>query len=333
MRTALFLSMLLDRPFRVERIRFGRPKPGLKAQHVTILDALQRMSSARIEGARLGSDRIDFRPGGLRAGTYEVDVGTAGAIPLVLQTLLPVCLLSPGEIVLRIRGGTEASMAPTYDWWSHVLVPLVAPAYEGLEARLLRRGFLPAGGGLVELRTRGHGADPSSVVERVQSRLGGAAREASPPWRIRFNSVAHETLRAPQVAERQADAFRRAFPQAEGTFEYVPADSPGSSLAAWAEDAQGNRLGADALGERGRTSEAVAERAAAALGRALSSQGSADEHLADHLVPWVGLGMRGFRPSHASAHFLTNLEIARRFLGADALRWDGARLEPGRATL
>lgn len=327
-RTALFLSVFARRPVVIERIRAGRPKPGLKPQHVAILQALKQLCGATVEGGVPGSGRLEFRPGPTRRGTYRVDVGTAGSVPLVLQTLLPVCLLADGEVTMEVRGGTEAAFAPVQAWFQNVYLPLVAPAFADVDVTVDRRGFLPAGGGRVLLRATGVGPDPEAVRGRIRETLGGPFRPAAPPWRIFLHSLAHESLRSRRVAERQAEAAANRFPEAEASLEYVDADSIGSSIAVWAVDESGNRMGWDALGDRRRPAEAVGDLAARGLAAALESGGTADEHLADHLVPWIGLGARAVRPARASPHFLTNLEVTRAFLGDGAFRWDSQRLSP-----
>lgn len=328
-RTALFLSALLQRPVTIERIRAGRPKPGLKPQHVSILRGLESMCGARVEGAGVGSTRLEFRPAPVRPGTYEVDVGTAGSIPLVLQTLLPVCLLAEGQVDVTIQGGTDAAMAPSMDWFLNAYLPFVSPAFARLEVGMERRGFLPAGGGRVRVQAHGVSGDPARLRERIEKTLGGERSAAHPPWAIRCHSVAHAQLRERRVAERQLAAVLERFPEASGSTEYAAADSVGSAVTVWAEDGAGHRMGADALGERGRTAEDVGHRAAEALEGAIATQATADEHLADHLVPWVGLGARGLRPPRVSAHLLTNIAVTRTFLGAESLRWDGVALESG----
>ena len=55
LRTALALSTLTGRPFRAERIRQNRPSPGLKAQHLSAIKSLIRMSGARAKGAAVGA--------------------------------------------------------------------------------------------------------------------------------------------------------------------------------------------------------------------------------------------------------------------------------------
>lgn len=74
LRTALALSLVTGRPFRMENVRAGRERPGLMRQHLTAVCAAAAVGDAEVEGATLGSGRIDFRPRGLRPGRYEFAV-------------------------------------------------------------------------------------------------------------------------------------------------------------------------------------------------------------------------------------------------------------------
>ncbi len=48
LRTALTLSLVTGRPFRIERIRAGRQKPGLLRQHLTAVRAAAEVGRARV---------------------------------------------------------------------------------------------------------------------------------------------------------------------------------------------------------------------------------------------------------------------------------------------
>jgi len=56
LRTALALSALTGRPFQAVNIRRNRPRPGLKAQHICGIQALDQLSGARtpVPGYRNG---------------------------------------------------------------------------------------------------------------------------------------------------------------------------------------------------------------------------------------------------------------------------------------
>ena len=66
LRTSLALSMLTGTPFRIEKIRANRAKPGLMRQHLTAVNAAAVICSAlwsKVAGASIGSRRIDLAPG------------------------------------------------------------------------------------------------------------------------------------------------------------------------------------------------------------------------------------------------------------------------------
>ena len=91
LRSSLALSLVTRKPFVIENIRANRKKPGLMRQHLTAVTAAAEVSQASLEGDFIGSTRLVFRPGKVRAGDYKFSVGTAGSATLVLQTVLRPC--------------------------------------------------------------------------------------------------------------------------------------------------------------------------------------------------------------------------------------------------
>src|SRR5512137_1765606 len=87
-RTSVTLSAVTGKPVHITRIRQGRPKPGLAAQHAQALKALAEICDARISGATPGSPEIVFTPGKIRGGRYRIEIGTAGSVTLIMQCLL-----------------------------------------------------------------------------------------------------------------------------------------------------------------------------------------------------------------------------------------------------
>ena len=59
------LSALLGTPIRLQKIRAGRPKGGLAAQHAAGLKLVSEMCGAALEGASIGSSTVTMRPGPL----------------------------------------------------------------------------------------------------------------------------------------------------------------------------------------------------------------------------------------------------------------------------
>ena len=79
LRTSLSLSVATGKPFRIEKIRAGRERPGLLRQHLTAVLAAAEICGADVESATLGSTELTFSPGNVRAGEYKFSVGTAGS--------------------------------------------------------------------------------------------------------------------------------------------------------------------------------------------------------------------------------------------------------------
>src|SRR5262245_21923762 len=53
LRTSIALSLVTGKPFRIEKIRAGREKPGLLRQHLTAVNAAAQVGRAKVEGAAL----------------------------------------------------------------------------------------------------------------------------------------------------------------------------------------------------------------------------------------------------------------------------------------
>ena len=99
LRTTLSLSCITGKPVRIFNIRKNRPKPGLMPQHLISVKALARISGAEARGTEPGSQEITFKPGPVTAGEYLFEIGTAGSVVLLLQSLLP-----PSSSRRRLRG-------------------------------------------------------------------------------------------------------------------------------------------------------------------------------------------------------------------------------------
>src|SRR5258705_2280598 len=147
LRTALALSLVTGKPFRIENIRAGRKNPGLLRQHLTAVNAATEISRSEVMGAAIGSRELTFAPGSVVAGTYAFAVGTAGSTTLVLQTVLPALLVASGTSKVILEGGTHNPFAPPFDFLEKTFLPLVNRMGPQVTAELERPGFYPAGGG------------------------------------------------------------------------------------------------------------------------------------------------------------------------------------------
>jgi len=308
LRMAAALSALRGVPVTVTEIRAGRPNPGLAAQHVTALQAVAALCGANVEGLEIGSKEIVFRPGTAVAGRHAFDVGTAGSVTLVLQAALPVAFAAPGTVTLRITGGTDVRGSPPLDSLSLVVLPLLRRLGGRAELILHRRGYYPRGGGSIEVVVHpASGWRPLEVEDPGPVRsIRGVAHVSNLPEDIP-KRIKHAALRRlhghgePKVEER--------------VYEGEDAVGQGGAIVLWAETER-SILGADALAERGKSSERVGEEAAAALAADLDAGATLDLHAADQLLVYLASapGPSVFTVRGVSGHLRTMAWLLPQFL-------------------
>ncbi len=302
LRTALGLSLVTGRSFRITRIRGGREKPGLLRQHLTCVNAAAALSDAEVRGAELGSLELEFHPRALRGGAFEFVIGSAGSTTLVLQALLPALLRAPSPMTVAIEGGTHNSSAPPFEFLQRSLVPLLARMGAQLSVSLLRRGFEPAGGGRIEVTVL------PSPLRRFELLQRGAL--------VRRSAEVLVSAVPLKVARRELDVVREelAFTDSELEVREVQAPSPGNALALSLEYEQVTEVFVG-LGARGIAAEKVARRACGEVRRALRTDAPVGLHLADQLlVPMAIAGGGAFRTVAPTPHTTTQLTLIPRFL-------------------
>jgi RNA 3'-terminal phosphate cyclase (ATP) len=309
-RTAVAAAALMHVPVRLVHIRARRSKPGLAAQHLAAVRAVAELCGASVADAGLGATELEFCPGALRAGRYTWDIGTAGSITLVLQAVLPLAILGGGAVQMRITGGTDVRAAPPLDYFLQVFLPLLARMGVNVGARVLRRGYYPRGGGVVEIDVA-----PGQVLRPLCLDAPGAlqgitayAHLAGLPRHIldRMCSSARQSL---DEANLQVNAQLLAHPQAIG-------QGGGLTLVARMEH---TLLGAAVTAERGIPAERLGTQAGQALHRELSGGATLDVHAADQLLIYMALagGTSAFRVCALSSHARTTLWLLKRLLPID----------------
>lgn len=319
-RTALALSTLTGEPFRMTNIRAGRDRPGLKAQHLTAIETLRRVCGAHTNPVSLGSQELDFQPGPVIPGTYSVDIGTAGSIALLLQAVFLPLLFAEAPTTLELRGGTCGRWQTPMEYYQLVFLPYLNRLAD-IHLTMPRRGYYPKGGGLVRLTIAPRYAQFGKQTDLSPYDLP----EGGVPLRVEGISHASESLQPARVAERQAEAARRHLERSlrcpvSIQISYLPAYSTGSGItltAVFPDDKPmaAHRLGADALGERGKPAERVGKQAANQLLSYLQSNTAVDEYLADQLIPFLALHPGSRMRTHAiSDHLLSNCYVVEQFL-------------------
>ena len=152
LRTALSLSAITGTEIELKKIRAGRTKPGLKRQHLTCVKAVAEICGAKVSEVDVGSMELEFRPGPIKGGDYRFDVGTAGSVTLVAQTVIPVLLKADEPSTVTITGGTHVPFAPIWEFFAETYLPELRRMGTRVEAELVQPGFYPAAGGVMKLR-------------------------------------------------------------------------------------------------------------------------------------------------------------------------------------
>ncbi|MFH1133594.1 MAG: RNA 3'-terminal phosphate cyclase [Nanoarchaeota archaeon] len=329
-RTALALSALTSTPFKAENIRAARPKPGLKAQHLAGILALQELCSAEVDGALEGSSSFTFKPGQVKGRTISLDIGTAGSITLLFQSVLLPALFADEKTRFRITGGTDTAWSMPVDYFMNVVLPYYR-VFADIECELVRRGYYPAGGGKVDLtvRPRHRLSQFPSVSELLRHLHSLNISFSAEPYQvvcIKGISHAHVQLQKAEVAERQARAAKVALLRlgipVSVTANYAQAESLGSGITLWAvcrrtddvDPLHPVMIGSDCLGERGKRAEEVGTEAAQHLIATLAAKATADMHLTDNLVPLLALTRGEVTTTGITGHVRTNIRVVEQFL-------------------
>lgn len=330
LRTALTLSMITGRSFELTKIRAGRQRPGLAAQHLTAVRAAADLSGAEVDGAELRSETLIFRPRHeVRSGDREYDIGTAGSTSLLLHTILPALALAGGSSVVKVRGGTHVRAAPTFHDLAWGWAPLWRRLGWTVDLSLIRSGFYPRGGGEVE--------------------AGVGSPSPAAPCDLQRRGTLQDVRVVPMVAGIPGDVALRMGATARSELRQLGVEAEVESAALPHGPSRGAALVIEAvyekvsvtftaLGEKGRPAESVAREAVAAFRLHHGSGMALDAHLGDQILLPLALGSAGlqggptpihrFSTAEISCHLTTNAKVIRRFLPVDIAIF-GKEGEPG----
>jgi RNA 3'-terminal phosphate cyclase (ATP) len=304
LRTALSLSLVTGMPFRMEKIRAGRERPGLLRQHLAAVLAAAQVGEAVADGAHLGSTALTFTPTTIKPGRYHFAVGTAGSATLVFQTILPALMMASEPSRITLEGGTHNQAAPPFDFLARTFLPLLEKMGPKVSVRLEKYGFYPAGGGRfvaeiepchtlspIHIDERGHTAKP-----KVQAVVANLAR---------------------QIAQRECDSAAKLLDLGLEQLQIVETrNSPGPGNVVMVELASEALVEiVTAFGKMGVSAEKVAMEAANQAREYLASEAAVGEHLADQLLlPMAMAGGGSFTTRTVSSHSRTNAAVIQTFL-------------------
>lgn len=331
-RTALALSTLTRNAFRISNIRKNRPKPGLKQQHVSCIKACAELCNATVDGNKINSESVEFIPRQLKNKQMEINIGTAGSITLLLQSvMLPIMFI---ESDIRITGGTDVKWSIPIDYFRDIIMPILND-YCSIELIREKRGYYPEGEGVVNIKTKPISRiidfdDFAKFHQYVFGRPAINLHKTGKLMLIKGISHASKNLQNKEVAEKQAKSaeviLRNHAPNTIVEKEYSEASSTGSGITLYAlyefdEEIKHRRkqyrIGGDALGERNTRSEEVAKLACEKLIKEIESGTVVDEHLQDNLIPLLGLFGGKIKTGKITDHTKANIYVCEKFLDVE----------------
>ena len=308
LRTSLALSALTLKPMKVVNIRKQRGKPGLMPQHLTGVKTIGEFCNAEIRGAKLHSTEIEFIPKEHAITDKTIDIGTAGSIPLLLQTLTPLLLFSDKPTTLEIKGGTAGLGSPTIEYVKYITFPSIASLGLHLsEVQIIRQGFYPKGQGMVKVKF-----DPVKKLNAINLTERGDVEN------IHGISIAGSL---PQdVAERQKWGAIELLdehefdPHIQTSLEKTA--SPGTSITLTAH-CKKTILGADAIGKLGIRAEEIGKQCAEELIASIKSNAALDKWIADQILIFLALahGKSQVTVEKITEHCQTNIMVIEQMLG------------------
>lgn len=332
MRQAAAYAAITRQDLHLVNARVRRPRPGLQRQHLRAVEAIRELVDGSLDGAALGAREFVFRPGSASpAGSYSWDIGSAGSTTALALTVLPVLAYGQAGSRVELGGGLFQDFASSPFHLEVVVLPLLARMGLAATLRVQRPGYVPAGGGVLEL-----------AVTPITSALRPLTPARGRGLRGLHGIALSSRLRERRVSERMAEAARSALADSGYDAEFETwydetAEQPGAALALFAEFEGGARLGVDRAGAPRRSSEAIGRYVARQMLELIESGASVDRFTADQLIPFAALadGVTTLAIPQLTDHVESGIWLASEFLGAvcevrdHVLTVHGVGLAPG----
>lgn len=311
-RQAVAFSAITGQPVHIIHARNRRPKPGMRHQHIRVVQAIGELANGTVEGLFPGSQEIIFRPGTLRTGRrYLWDIGTAGSTTMLGLGILPVLAFASSSVNVELRGGLFQDGAPSVFHLQHVILPLLHRM--GLEVELVmkRPGYVPRGEGIVSLAVQ----PVRKPLRHLRIEEAGTVTRV---WGIALSSHLEKRHVSERMAEAAREVLGRTGHKADIDVQYEQKSvQPGAVLALFADLGEGVRLGADQAGALRRTAEFIGKHVAEQLLDDVRTGATLDRFAADQMIPFAALaeGESRFRVATITDHLLANLWLAEKFFG------------------
>lgn len=311
-RYSVALASLLATEIKIQNIRQRRDKPGLRAQHLKVIQACAEMCHGIVENAAVGSKEITYIPKErFNGGEYHWDIGTAGSTTMFAQALLPLACFAEKPSKFRLEGGLFQDFAPSAYHTKFVLLPLLKKMGVQAELEIIRPGYVPKGKGIIEIEVEPvEKLQPFNLIEQGKiTTINGIALSSH--------------LEEKKVSQRMAQECRKILSsqgyKVEITEIYDRSSlQEGAALAIYAATSSGSVIGSDRAGRPGRRSESIGRHVAQNFIEDINTGAAVDRYIADQVIIYAGLaeGISRYSIPRITEHVETNLWLIEEFLGA-----------------
>jgi RNA 3'-terminal phosphate cyclase len=221
LRTALVLSVVLQKPVRITNFSLEKKFQGLSADNVALIHSLASATEAVVAGDEVGSTSFSFAPS-VPWQPKKISLGLQGSIALALQGLLIPALFSRKQVRLLLTGKTHRTRAPTPSYLQNVFFKYLHPLLETISLKTTAFGF--KSGGCVEVTIQGkvHRLPPVQV-------LGDESLAA-----IKAEIIATKDFIPLDIVSYLEQVTSLTIPHIHITTRYVDADTSGISLGVFA---------------------------------------------------------------------------------------------------
>jgi RNA 3'-terminal phosphate cyclase (ATP) len=326
LRNAISYANILRLPIHIHSIRAGRPRPGLREQHLRGIQIATGICGGVLQGDKLNSTEIYYVPAkyeedadGKKERTLTAAVQTAGSVCLMLQSAIPCALFGPTPVTLYLTGGTNAIMAPQYDYWERILLPTLVEQcmlrQNQVEPSVLKHGYYPRGGGVVKVRVQpiADRLRPITLMYRgklkniVISVFYSGDYTEKYAKRMAYQAMVYLKARLPTVAYEIV------------VEHHLESTGNGAGILAIASFDCGRRLAGSAVAKYTKEkAKQVAVAAAEELYQTYMDGGCVDEWLQDQVIIYAALadGVSEISTGSITLHTLTAISIAEQIAGA-----------------
>ncbi|KAL3923371.1 MAG: hypothetical protein SGILL_001692, partial [Bacillariaceae sp.] len=204
------------------------------------------------------------------------------------------------EIKFVLKGGTNAAMAPQYDYFEHVFLPTLMRCgnipHASIQTNLISRGFFPKGGGHVQVTVQSPTMDwkmsPIQLTERgdickitIRSFTAGKCHESMGKKlaTVAKNYVEEHLNVATAATETHAPTINTLVDH------YANCVGSGCGILLVAETSTGCLLGGSAIGSPKTPIADTAKHAAKELVNVIQGGGCVDDYLQDQLILYMAL--------------------------------------------